>query len=478
MLEELYGPRLALFTDLYQLTMAFAAWKSGAHEREAVFHHFFRKAPFDGGFTVAAGLGPALELFKLFRFQSDDLEWLGQQGLFDDGFLQYLSELQLTCDVDAVPEGTVVFPYEPVLRVQGPIIPCMLLETPLLNLLNFQTLIATKAARVCVAARGDPVLEFGLRRAQGIDGALLASRAAYIGGVESTSNAMAGKLLGIPVRGTHAHSWVMLFDDELHAFREYAGALPGNCLFLVDTFDSLQGVAHAITIGRELRAHGHELLGVRLDSGDLAWLSIQARRMLDEAGFPQARVLGSNDLDERVIESLKLQGARIGTWGVGTQLVTGGGEGALAGVYKLGAVREPGGEWQSRIKLSEQTAKTTTPGILQVRRFLHGGEPAGDCIYDVRLGPGDGTLVDPVDPTRRKRLPETTPWEDLLVPAVRGGKSVYATPSLADSRARCLAQVARLPAGSRRFANPHAYPVGLEPRLHERRTRMILEARA
>ncbi len=478
MLEELYGSHLALLTDLYQLTMAYAAWKSGAHEREAVFHHFFRKAPFGGGFTVAAGLAPVLELLRLFRFHDDDLAWLEQQQLFDDGFLRHLSGLRLTCDVDAVPEGTVVFPQEPLLRVQGPIIPCMLLETPLLNLLNFQTLVATKAARVCLAAQGDPVLEFGLRRAQGVDGAVMASRAAYVGGVESTSNALAGKLLGIPVRGTHAHSWVMLFDDELTAFREYAAALPDNCLFLVDTFDSLKGVEHAIAVGRELRASGHELLGVRLDSGDLAWLSIQARRMLDEAGFPQARVLASNDLDEQLIESLKVQGARIATWGVGTQLVTGGAEAALAGVYKLGAVRVPGGEWQSRIKLSEQTAKITTPGILQVRRFVRGNELAGDCIYDLELGPGDGTLIDPLDPTRRKTLPDGTPFEDLLVPVVRGGAQVYAPPTLAESRARSLAQVSRLPPGSRRFANPHTYPVGLEPRLLERRTRMILEARA
>ena len=482
MIEELYGPSLALHTDLYQLTMAAAAHRAGVHEREAVFQHFFRKAPFAGGFTVAAGLGTLLEFMRVFRFGADDIEYLATLQapaggpLFARDFLAWLGDFEFRCDVDAVPEGTVVFAQEPLLRVQGPIVACMLLETPLLNLLNFQTLIATKAARVALAARGDPVLEFGLRRAQGIDGGLLASRAAYVGGAAATSNVLAGKLFGIPVRGTHAHSWVMLYDDERTAFAEYARAMPGNCVFLVDTYDSLEGVRHAIEAGRELRKAGHELLGVRFDSGDLAWLSEQGRRMLDEAGFPGAIILASNDLDEHLIESLKAQGAKVASWGVGTRLVTGGDEAALAGVFKLGAVRTAAG-WQRRLKLSEQTAKITTPGVLQVRRFLVDGQLAGDCIFDLSLGCASRTLVDVVDPTRRKTLPEGTPFEDLLVPVLRKGAPVAAAEPLDDSRARTLQQLARVPVAARRFVNPHAVPVGLEPSLHDERTRLILEAR-
>src|SRR5690606_5071352 len=246
---------------------------------------------------------------------------------------------------------------EPILRVRGPILQAQLVETPLLTLVNYQTLIATKAARVVQAARGAPVLEFGLRRAQGIDGGLSASRAAYIGGCAGTSNVLAGKLLGIPVGGTHAHSWVMFHDSELDAFRAYAEALPGNCTFLVDTYDTLDGVRNAITVGKELRARGHELAGIRLDSGDLAHLSIEARKLLDEAGFPNAKIVASNDLDEHLIANIQEQGARIDTWGVGTKLVTGVGQCALGGVYKLGASRDEHGTWREAIKLSEQPIK-------------------------------------------------------------------------------------------------------------------------
>ena len=474
---------LALLTDLYQLTMAAAAFRSGAWQREAVFHLSFRKAPFRGGFTVAAGLQPALELIRGWRFDEGDLEYLASlrapngDALFEAAFLEHLRQMSLSLDVEAVPEGTVVFPQEPLLRVCGPVVQCMLLETPLLNVLNFQTLIATKSARVCTAAEGEPVLEFGLRRAQGMDGALAASRAAFIGGAAATSNVLAGKTFGIPVRGTHAHSWVMIFDGELEAFEAYARALPHNVVLLVDTYDSLQGVRNAIIVGRELRSHGHELGGIRLDSGDLAWLSIEARRLLDEAGFDKTQILASNDLDEHLIASLKQQGARITVWGVGTRLVTGGDEPALGGVYKLSAVREPGGAWQRRIKLSEQSAKISLPGILQVRRFVQGAHFAGDLIYDVDDGFASQTLIDPVDLTRRKTLPPGTPSEDLLVPAVRKGQVVYAAPPLAETRQRTLQQLGMLHAGLKRFVNPHLYPVGLEPGLHERRTRMVLAAR-
>lgn len=477
-------PATALLTDLYQLTMAYGYWKTGRARLEAVFHLTFRNLPFQGGFAIAAGLADALEYLEGLRFAPDDLEYLGSltgrgnRPLFEPAFLDYLGGLRLSGDVDAIPEGTAVFAHEPLLRVQGPILEAQIVETALLNLLNFQTLVATKAARVCLATRGEPVLEFGLRRAQGIDGALTASRAAYIGGCEATSNVLAGKRYGIPVRGTHAHSWVMSFDTEREAFQAYAEAMPHNCVFLVDTYDTLEGVREAIRAGAWLREHGHHLAGVRLDSGDLAWLSLEARRMLDDAGFRDAFIVASNDLDERLIESLKQQGAAIGVWGVGTKLVTAYDQPALGGVYKLSAVRRPDGQWEPKIKLSEQTAKTTTPGILQVRRFRSETEFLGDGIYDVTLGaPPDFTLVDLMDPTRRKTFAAGTPSEDLLVPVLRGGRRVYEPPSLAAIRDRTQAQLAALHAGIKRRLNPHQYPVGLEVGLHQRRTALVLEAR-
>ena len=481
---ELYRPSLGLLTDLYQLTMAYAYWKSGAEALEAAFHLFFRRNPFGGGFTVACGLEYAIDLIESLRFEADDLAWLGEvrgsdgEKLFEPAFLDHLGELRLTCDVDAVPEGTVVFPLEPMVRVTGPILQAQLIETPLLNLINFQSLIATKTARVVLAARGDPVLDFGLRRAQGLDGGLSASRAAWVGGCAATSNVMAGRLFGIPVSGTHGHSWVMAFDDELSAFRAYAEALPNNCTFLVDTYDSREGVRHAIQVGKELRARGHRMLGVRLDSGDLAWLSSQARNALDEAGFEDVRILVSNELDEHLIASLKEQGAAISSWGVGTRLVTGHPDAALGGVFKLTAVRRPGEPWRPKVKLSEQPIKTSIPGVLQVRRFQGGTEAVADAIYEMGRPPaGPVTMVDPLDPTRRRTIPDGTPSEELLVPIFRAGRRVYDPPPLPDVRRRVSAELSRFHAGVKRFVNPHRYPVGLERGLHDLRTRLILEAR-
>ncbi len=483
--SQVYRTSLALLTDFYELTMAAAAWKGGVAGKEAVFHLSFRRNPFEGGYAVAAGLEDAVDLILHHRFTPDDLAFLaGQHGsdgksLFDPAFLDWLGELKLDVDVDAVPEGTVVFPHEPLLRVRGPVVPCMLLEAPLLALVNFQTLVATKAARIVLAAKGQPVVEFGLRRAQGIDGALSAARAAYVGGVAGTSNALAGKLYGIPVKGTHAHSWVMLFDEELEAFRAYARAMPGNTILLVDTYDTLEGVRHAIEVGRELRKDGQRLAGIRLDSGDLAWLSLQARRLLDEAGLTDTAILASNELDEHVIHALQDQKAAITVWGVGTRLVTGWGDPALGGVYKLSAVRDgPGRPWRPRVKLSEQLAKTTVPGILQVRRYHHAEGFLGDVIFDVELGiPPAPEMVDPLDFTRRRVIPEGTPFEDLLVPVLRQGAPAWAAPPLTEVRARAAAQLGRLHSGVKRLVHPHAYPVGLERSLHDLRTRLVLEAR-
>jgi len=345
-------------------------------------------------------------------------------------------------------------------------------------MVNFQTLIATKAARICEAARGEPVLEFGLRRAHGIDGSLSASRAAYIGGCAATSNVLAGKLFDIPVKGTHAHSWVMSFDDELEAFDAYARAMPNNCVFLVDTYDTLDGVKNAVEIGRRLRRGGHEMVGIRLDSGDLAELSIEARRLLDEGGLPQAAIVASNDLDENVIADLKGQGATIGVWGVGTRLVTGHDQGALGGVYKLTAVRKADQDWRYKVKLSEQATKTTTPGILQIRRYSEGGRFLADMIYDELLGvPAEAIVVDPMAPTRRKVIPAETSFDDLLVPVFRGGKVVYECPSLGTIRRRTCDQLAALHQGMGRPAAADRYPSGLEKGLYELKMRLIQEAR-
>ncbi|HEY3445267.1 MAG TPA: nicotinate phosphoribosyltransferase [Myxococcales bacterium] len=485
-LSDLYRPSLSLLTDLYQLTMAHAVYKSGAWKDEAVFHLIFRRPPFASGYTVAAGLENALEYLAGLRFTEDDRAYLatlaGADGkpLFDQAFLDELGRLDLsTLEVDAVPEGTLVFPQEPLLRVKGPVAACMLAETPLLNLINFPTLVATKAARVVQAAKGEPVLEFGLRRAQGIDGAMTASRAAYLGGCAATSNVLAGKVYGIPVKGTHAHSWVMLFDEERESFQKYAEAMPNNCVFLVDTYDTLQGVKHAIEAGQWLKARGQSLLGVRLDSGDLADLSIRARKLLDDAGFPEARIYASNDLDEKIIESLKQQGAKIAVWGVGTRLVTAYDEPALGGVYKLAAVRRAGEkDWRYRVKVSEQPAKTSTPGILQVRRFETPEGFVADGIYDQERGwEGALEVINPFDPTLRWPIPEHATAHDLLVPAMRGGKIVLQGESLEQARQRVGQQLERLPAGTKRFLNAHLYPVGLEPKLQELRTKMVLEAR-
>ncbi len=483
-LSARYRLPLALLTDLYQLTMAHGYWKSGMPDREAVFHLFFRNHPFQGGYTIAAGLGAVVEYLREFRFDEADLAYLAElrgndgQPLFATGFVDSLAELKLCCDIDAVPEGTVVFPYEPLVRVRGPLIQAQILETALLNLINFPTLVATKAARVVGAACGDPVLEFGLRRAQGIDGALTASRAAYLGGCAATSNVLAGRLFGIPVKGTHAHSWVMCFDDELEAFRTYAEVMPNNCVFLVDTYDTLEGVRQAIEVGRWLRQQGHEMVGIRLDSGDLAYLSIEARKLLDTAGFSGVAIVASNDLDEHLITALKDQGATIGVWGVGTKLVTAYDQPALGGVYKLSAIRDPDGVWQNRVKLSEQVGKISNPGILQVRRYYDDHQARGDMIVDEQCAPkGECAMVDPFDSTRQKKFAADTRYSELLVPVFRQGECIYRVPSLEESRQRTQEQLAMFHGGVKRLVNPHAYPVGLEEQLFEQKTELLRRAR-
>ena len=483
-LDELYKQNLSLLTDFYQLTMAYGYWKSGQSDREGVFHLFFRKNPFQGGFAIACGLSHVIDYLKGFHFDDSDLDYLAgilgndNKPLFERMFLNQLSKLNFACDIDAIPDGTVVFPHEPIIRVKGPIIQAQILESALLNIVNFQTLIATKAARVKHVAGDKHVVEFGLRRAQGVDGALSASLAAYVGGCDTTSNVLAGKLYGIPVTGTHAHSWVMSFDDELESFQAYAKVMPNNCVFLVDTYDTIEGVKKAIEVGHWLRKQGHDLVGIRLDSGDLAYLSIEARKLLDDAGFANAVIVASNDLDENIIDSLNDQGATVGVWGVGTKLVTGYDQPALGGVYKLTAIRRTGENWEYKLKLSEQAIKISTPGIQQVRRYFADGHFAGDVIFD-ELNPPKGifVMVDPLDMTRRKKMSQETEHIDLLVPIFREGRLVYKLPAIVESKNLARKQLSGLHAGIKRLLYPHQYPVGLEQNLHELKTKLILKAR-
>jgi nicotinate phosphoribosyltransferase len=480
-LKTIYRDSLALLTDFYEITMAYGYWKTGMADVDSVFHVSFRQNPFGGGYTIACGLEHALEYLANFGIDKSDLAYLGGirdgkgRPMLEPEFLEYLGGMRLRCDVDAVPEGTVMFPQEPMLRIRGPLIQCQILESVLLNILNFQSLIATKAARVTLAAEGAPVLEFGLRRAQGFDGALAASRAAYIGGCSATSNVLAGKLFGIPVAGTHSHSWVMAFDSEREAFEEYARVMPNNCIFLVDTYQTLTGVQRAVETAKGLRERGSEMAGIRLDSGDLASLSIEARKILDEAGFPEAKIVASNEMDEYIIESLKHQGARIDIWGVGTKLATAYDQPALGGVYKLSALRKEGGDWELKMKVSDHGVKTSTPGILQVRRFRREGQNIADAIVEEGAREaGEVVIVDTSDVTHKENIPADAEHSDLLVPVMREGKAVYGTPPLEEIRRRAAENLAQFPPGIKRFIYPHLYPVGLELSLYRKKITLAL----
>jgi nicotinate phosphoribosyltransferase len=484
-ISDLYRPSLATLTDLYELTMGAGYTAAGVDQAETVFCLYFRALPFSGGYAVAAGLDDALEVLETMSFEPDDIEYLaslagdGGRPLFRPDFLDRLASFRFECDVDAVPEGTVVFANEPLLRVRGPLLQAQLVESVLLAIVGFQTLVATKAARIVEAAGGGPVLEFGLRRSQGPDGAISAARAAYIGGVAATSNVLAGRLYGIPVRGTHAHSWVQVFDDEQLAFDTYADAQPDNVTLLVDTYDSLLGVAHAIKTGLRLRKEGRTLTAIRLDSGDLAYLSIEARRMLDEAGLADTRIVASNDLDEHTIESLREQGARIDIWGVGTKLDTCYDQPALGAIYKLTAICESG-KWRYPIKVSEHSAKTSIPGVLGVRRFSdQTGRFRADMIHDEDLyGAMPGNIIfDPADALHMSSIDPGWQPQELLTPAMRAGRRLGPAPSLDEIRARTRTQIASLHPAIRRLMNPHIFPVGLEQELHERRKMLVLERR-
>ncbi len=384
-LEALRRSNLTLDTDLYELTMVAGYRLLGRGKRKACFDLYYRQNPDDGAFCIFAGLDSVIDYIKNLGIFPDDLEYLKSLGIFSQDALDALaSGVNFSGDVWAVPEGTVVFPNEPLIRVVAPIAEAQILETTLLALVGHQTLIATKAARFCIAARGAAVVDFGTRRAHGVKAALYGARAAYIGGCVATYNVRAGKLFGIPLRGTHAHSWVESFDTELAAFRSFAGAFPDNCVLLVDTYDTLEGIRQAIEVAREMSASGKRLAGIRIDSGDLAYHSKAARQMLNEAGFPNAKILASSDLDELVIESLQAQGALIDVWCVGTRLITSYHTPALGVVYKLMATDRGDGKLVPKIKISENPAKVTNPGIKKIIRFFNGdNRMMGDLLAHV-----------------------------------------------------------------------------------------------
>lgn len=471
----------SLSTDLYELTMAQGYWECGKIDEQACFYSFFRKNPFHGGYAIASGFDHVAEIVENFTFDDEAIEYLaglnapGGGKLFKPEFLEYLSNLKLSVDIDAVHEGTVVFPNDPLLRVTGSILEAQLLETALLNAFSFETLIATKAARVCLEAKA-PVSEFGLRRAQGEAGGLLASRAAVVGGCSSTSNVLAGKTYGIPVSGTHAHSWVMSFPSELEAFRAYAKVMPKNCVLLVDTYDIVQGIKNAITVGHELAEQGDKLTAIRIDSGDLSWEAKRARKMLDEAGLTETGIILSNDLDEYSVKSIIDSGAKITGWGVGTKLATAYDQPALGAVYKISSKRMPGGEWEDCLKVSGNAAKLTVPGILDVRRYRYAdGHLAGDMVFDINSGVSDKeTIIDPADMLRQKNLAGLE-YETLLHPLARGGEVVledeFRDAMAAQKRAK--EGIESLDESQRRILNPHSYPVGLEHDLFFRRRSLI-----
>jgi len=464
--------------------MAQAAWQSGTDGIEASFYAHFRQNPFEGGYAVACGAASIASFIDDFAFAADDLSYLeglpAADGarLFDPVFVDSLQGWKLKVDIDCAPEGTVVFAQEPVLRVNGPLSQCMLLETPLLNLLGYQTLIATKAARVCNTT-SKPVAEFGLRRAHGPFGGCLASRAAYVGGCASTSNVLAGKLYGIPVSGTHSHAWVMAFDSELEAFRAFVRSFPVGAILLVDTYDTLGGVRNAITVAQEMAARNEQLTGIRIDSGDLAWLSIQARDLLDNAGFSEVKIVASNDLDEYTIISLETeQGARIDSWGVGTRLAVAYDQPALGMVYKLSAMQKEDAEhYTTMLKASERSFKSTLPGILASRRYFDSeGMAVGDMVYDELMPPALDLIFDPLDPYRQKDLSGYT-HQELLTPLVREGKAIDTHRSAAAARQNAQKNLATIPPSNRRLLNPHSYPVGLETQLLENRDTLLKRAR-
>ena len=474
---------LTLLTDLYELTMMQGYFKNHTNPT-VVFDAFFRKNPFDSSYSIAAGLEQAIEYIRDLHFSQADVDYLRSTGLFDEDFLDYLLNFHFSGDIYAIPEGTVVFPREPLVKVVAPIMEAQLVETALLNIVNHQSLIATKASRVVYAAGGDGIMEFGLRRAQGPDAGLYGARAAMIGGCIGTSCVLTGQMFNVPVKGTHAHSWIMSFPDEYTAFKKYAELYPNACILLVDTYDTLgSGVPNAIRVFNEMKAAGikSKFYGIRLDSGDLAWLSRYARERLDAAGLTDCGIVLSNDLDEYTIESIREQGANVMSWGVGTKLATAYDQPALGGVYKLSATKSPSeSKWKARLKVTEMSSKLTLPGVIDVRRFFFDdGRIAGDMVFDVNEPVNaEDKIIDPSDLLRQKSLAGLAS-ETLLRPLSRDGKSVLAAEDRCAMAAQARAKEAlgKLDESQKRLLNPHTYPVGLEEGMWHRRAALVAELR-
>lgn len=474
---------MSLLTDFYELTMMQGYFNAG-NDKTVVFDVFYRINPSGNGFAITAGLEQVIDYIKNLKFSDSDIEYLRSMNTFSNDFLNYLRDFKFTGDIYAIPEGTIVFPTEPLVRVKAPIMEAQIIEAALLNITNHQSLIATKAARVVWAAGGDPIMEFGLRRAQGPDAGTYGARAAIIGGCAGTSNVLTGKMFGVPILGTHAHSWVMSFPSEIEAFRHYAKTFPDACTFLVDTYDTLRsGVPNAIKVFQEMKDAGIELknYGIRLDSGDLAYLSKKARKMLDEAGFTDAKITASSDLDEYLIMSLKLQGAKINNWGVGTKLITSDDCPSFGGVYKLAAESDENGNFIPKIKLSNNPSKVTNPGIKKVLRF-----------YDKATGKIKADLIcldDEVysEDKKVKLFDHTAVWKkmvlhpgeysirELLVPVFINGECVYNSPCVTDIRAYCQKELNTLWDEHRRLANPHNVPVDLSDKLLDLKNKLIEE---
>ena len=474
---------LTLLTDLYELTMMQGYFKEKDANETVVFDMFYRTNPHGNGFTICAGLAQLIDYIKDLHFAPDDIEYLRSVGMFEEDFLEYLRDFRFTGDIWAIPEGTVAFPREPLVKVIAPIMEAQLIETALLNIINHQSLIATKAARVVYAAAGDGVMEFGLRRAQGPDAGIYGARAAMIAGCVATSNVLAGQMFDVPVSGTHAHSWIMSFPDELTAFRTYAKLYPDACILLVDTYDTLKsGIPNAIRVFTEMREAGVQLTryGIRLDSGDLAYLSKKAKKMLDAAGFSDAIISASNDLDEHLIASLKLQGAAINSWGVGTNMITSKDSPSFGGVYKLAAIKDKNtGAFIPKIKLSENAEKITNPGDKTIQRIYEKetGKIIADLIclthesYDSR---NSLLIFDPIETWKKTLLaPDSYTLRELLVPVFKNGTCVYQSPSVMEIRAYCQRELDTLWEESRRLVNPHEVHVDLSNELWHMKNQLL-----
>lgn len=473
---------LTLLTDLYELTMMQGYFKNKDKNETVIFDAFYRNNPCGGGYAIAAGLEQVIDYIRNLHFSQADIEYLRSLGIFEEAFLEYLKDFRFTGDIYAIPEGSVMFPREPMIKVIAPIMQAQLVETAILNILNHQSLIATKAARVCFAAQGDGIMEFGLRRAQGPDAGTYGARAAMIGGCVGTSNVLAGQLFDVPVSGTHAHSWIMSFPDEYTAFKTYAEIYPSACILLVDTYDTLKsGVPNAIRVFREMKDAGIALTkyGIRLDSGDLAYLSKKARKMLDDAGFPDAIISASNDLDEFLIDSLKVQGAKITSWGVGTNLITSKDCPSFGGVYKLAAIQDGEGNFIPKIKLSENSEKVTNPGNKTIYRVYEkeSGKIKADliCLVEEHFDEQQPLLLfDPLEPWKKTRLAGGSyTLRELLVPVFKQGKCCYTSPKVMEIRAICQKELDTLWPETRRLINPHQVYVDLSQKLYDVKIQLL-----